>query len=86
MFPGKHKNKIFHGEPKCWGVTSVGERGQVVIPSEARKFLKLKKGEKLLVMSKGDKLLGFLKSSEISGFLKKWLAKIEKMEKKTDAK
>ena len=86
MFPKSHKGKIFHGEPRCWGVTSVGERGQVVIPAEARKFLKLKKGEKLLVMSKGNKLLGFLKISEISGFLKSWLSKIERMEKKADAK
>jgi AbrB family looped-hinge helix DNA binding protein len=76
-----HKDKIFHGEPKFWGATSVGERGQVVIPAKARKFLKLKKGDKLLVVSKGDKLLGFLKVDEISAFLKKWLSKLEEIKK-----
>ena len=73
-------HQIFHnGKPKFWGATSVGERGQVVIPAKAREFLKLKKGDKLLVVSRGDKLLGLLRVDEISAFLKKWLAKLEKI-------
>ena len=86
MIHPKGHHKIFHAKPKCWGVTSIGERGQVVVPAKARKFLKLKKGDKLLVMSKGDKFLGFLKTSEISAFLKTWLSKIENMEEKSDDK
>jgi len=74
--------KKFMGQPKFWGVTSVGERGQIVIPAGARKFLKIKKGDKLLVISKGDKLLGLLKVKEISNFLKKWLAKLEDLKEK----
>jgi AbrB family looped-hinge helix DNA binding protein len=70
---------MFHGEPKFWGATSMGERGQVVIPAKARNFLKIKKGDKLLVVSKGDKLLGLLKVDEISGFLKKWLKKLDEI-------
>ncbi len=34
---------------KFFGTTTVGERGQVVIPSEAREAMGLEKGEKLLV-------------------------------------
>jgi len=74
-----YHRKRFMGRPKFWGTTSVGERGQIVIPAGARKFLKLKKGDKLLVISKGDKLLGLLKAKEISNFLKKWLAKLENL-------
>lgn len=70
--------KCFWGRPKFWGLTSIGERGQVVIPAKARKALQLKKGDKLLVISKGNKLLGFLKAQEISSILKKWLNKLEK--------
>lgn len=36
-----------HG--KCYGSTAMGERGQVVIPAEAREELELKPGEKLIV-------------------------------------
>lgn len=36
-------------EKEFFGSTTVGERGQVVIPSEARDSLKLEKGDKLLV-------------------------------------
>ncbi len=35
---------------------TVGEKGQVVIPSEARKALDLKKGDKLLLFRTGDML------------------------------
>jgi len=35
--------------PEFYGTTVLGERGQAVVPAEARKALGLKKGEKLLV-------------------------------------
>ena len=34
------------------GTTSIGERGQVVIPKKLRESLKLKKGDSFLVMEK----------------------------------
>lgn len=37
-----------HFEHKFYDVVKVGERGQVVIPANARKLLKIKAGEKLL--------------------------------------
>lgn len=36
---------------KCFGVATMGERGQVVIPVEARKELDLETGAKFLVYS-----------------------------------
>jgi AbrB family looped-hinge helix DNA binding protein len=51
--------------PEFFGTTLVGERGQAVIPAEARKCLKLKKGEKLLVFGMGNGMLAF---STLAGF------------------
>ena len=39
------------GFPKIFGFVTVGERGQIVIPSEARKSLKIKSGDKLVIVS-----------------------------------
>lgn len=44
-------NKAFHG------MTTLGEKGQAVIPAAARKKMKLEKGEKLLVFSFDDNML-----------------------------
>lgn len=42
---------VFHG------ATVLGERGQAVIPAEARKAHDLEKGDKLLVFSMGDNIV-----------------------------
>jgi AbrB family looped-hinge helix DNA binding protein len=72
---------MLHGKPQIWGVTTVGERGQVVIPVEARKELNLEKGEHLVVISKGKKFIGLVKESEMTGMLKGWLEQIEDYKK-----
>ena len=43
------KGKKFVG-PQFFGAALLGERGQVVIPSEIRKRLNLKKGDTFMVM------------------------------------
>ena len=42
------------GSEEFFGSTTIGEKGQMVIPAGARKALGLKKGEKLLVFGMGD--------------------------------
>ena len=37
-------------KPTFYGSTTVGERGQIVLPAKLRKDLRINKGEKLLVM------------------------------------
>lgn len=69
---------MFNKNIKFWGTSSLGERGQIVIPLGARKELKLKKGEKLVIFSKGNKFLCIVKADEISKRLRDWLSKIEK--------
>jgi AbrB family looped-hinge helix DNA binding protein len=60
-FPASPLELQFHG------ATIVGERGQAVIPAEARKAHGLKKGEKLLVFSMGDNIV-FTKVSGLEKF------------------
>jgi len=72
------KNKNFYGS------VTIGERGQVVIPADARKSLNLEKGEKLLVFGIGGdsivitKLSVFKKLSEKISRKQKEIKKILK--------
>lgn len=52
-----------HG--KFFGTTSIGERGQVVIPSDARAELEIKPGEKFVVFGDARKGTVILVKSEI---------------------
>jgi len=59
------------GIPKFYGATTIGERGQVVIPAEARKDLDLTHSIKLMVFSGGpigDGIL-LLKADTVSEML-----------------
>ena len=44
-----------HMAPKFYGATTIGERGQIVIPAEARRDLDLTPSTKLLVFGSKDK-------------------------------
>lgn len=50
---------------KFYGSTTLGERGQIVIPAEAREALKLEKGEKLLVLGMNNETLVLQKISAL---------------------
>lgn len=52
-------------EKEFYGTTTLGERGQVVIPAEARKALGLTKGDKLLVFCFGNDMIAFCKLSNL---------------------
>ncbi len=43
---GHHKG---HGKPHFYGTATVGEKGQIVIPAEARKANDIKTGDKIVV-------------------------------------
>jgi AbrB family looped-hinge helix DNA binding protein len=55
-------------DKKFYGSTIIGEKGQVVIPKEAREDLKLKKGDKLLVFGMGD-MIALMKFSNLKKFM-----------------
>lgn len=52
-----------HG--KCYGSTVMGERGQVVIPAEAREEIDVKPGEKLIVFGNPNRGVIILFKSDI---------------------
>ena len=39
---------------KFWGSATVGTKGQIVIPAEARQALEMKEGDKLLIVSSAN--------------------------------
>lgn len=65
-----------------FGITTLGEKGQVVIPANIRKSLGLKTGEKLLVFSKGADMLGLSKLSNLQKFAS-YLTSAKKIIKKS---
>jgi AbrB family looped-hinge helix DNA binding protein len=46
-----HQHLMGEGIPKFYGATTIGERGQVVIPAEARQDLDLAHSTKVMVFS-----------------------------------
>jgi len=68
---------MFHPDEKLIGITSLGERGQVVIPVNIREDLDLKQGDRLFVFAKHKHFIGIVKIDEMSGLLKKMISKIE---------
>ena len=62
-------HKRFHSKDKFYGTTTMGARGQVVIPAEARKDLGLNPGDQLAVMGKFGKVLGLMKTDQMLDFV-----------------
>ncbi len=62
-------NKKYNTQGKLLGITTVGERGQVVIPVEARKKMNLSKGDKLLVLSPKDGIITFIEIDKAKEFM-----------------
>lgn len=59
-------------EKKLYGTATVGTKGQVVIPAEARKALGIEEGDKLYVVgSEHGKFVGFIKEEQLRVMLNK---------------
>jgi len=67
--------------PEFYGTTRVGEKGQVVIPAEARKALKLERGDKLLVLGMGEDMLAFTKLASFERFVSTATDRLEMIRK-----
>jgi AbrB family looped-hinge helix DNA binding protein len=55
--------------PKVYGTVTVGGKGQVVIPVQLRKQLKINANDKLVVLSKGRDMIGLVPVEEFGRFL-----------------
>ncbi len=58
----------YHGPKHFFGTTTIGEKGQVVIPAEARKVMGLKSGDKLLVFGMGKSMVTLAKFDQLEKF------------------
>lgn len=64
---------------KFYGAATLGEKGQVVIPSEAREIMDLNKGDKLLAFGFGDDMLVLSKLSNLEKFASHLSKKVNKI-------
>jgi len=56
-----------------YGIVTVGERGQIVIPKEARRKLKIKPKEKLLVLGGPNNSIVITRAEQVREFATKLL-------------
>lgn len=68
-------------EKLFYGTTTLGEKGQVVIPVQARVAMDLKKGEKLLVFGMGHEMLALAKLAKLEKFASHLAGRLEAIRK-----
>ncbi len=64
-----HQHRLMREKDRFYGTTTLGARGQVVIPAQARKDLKLEPGDQIAVMGKFGKVLGLMRTDQLSSFV-----------------
>ena len=65
-------------DKKLFGTATVGTKGQVVIPAEARKALNIEEGDKMYVVgSEHGKFVGFVKEEQLRELVSKLTDSIE---------
>jgi len=65
---------------KIYGAATVGERGQVVIPSGIRKSFSIKPGDKLIVFARHE-MIGLIPADEFSQMLDRMSEAITRFKK-----
>ncbi|WP_440947500.1 AbrB/MazE/SpoVT family DNA-binding domain-containing protein [Methanosarcina sp. T3] len=63
-----------------FGTVKVGERGQIVIPKEAREFFGIKPGDLLLVFGIESRGIAIVKADEMTEIARKILENVNKIE------
>lgn len=67
---------------KLWGAATVGSKGQVVIPAEARSKLGIKEGDKLVVMGNASRGgVVFVKAEAVETMMQHAQSDLDKMRK-----
>lgn len=76
-----HWHKECRLEDATYGMVTVGERGQIVIPAEARRELGIEPGDKLIIM-RHPMYAGFLvfKMQAVREFLEMFQREVERLE------
>lgn len=66
---------------RVYGSVTVGAKGQIVIPKEARETLGIQPGDTLLTITKGDKAVAFI-NMDLEEFLEYMQEELQKCEPK----
>lgn len=67
---------------KLYGTATVGTKGQVVIPAEAREELGIKTGDRLYVIGKPDSgMVAFIKEEQFEGFIQQLNLNLENLKR-----
>jgi AbrB family looped-hinge helix DNA binding protein len=78
------RRKAHRFEEHFYGSATVGERGQIVIPADARKRFQIETGDKLLIMgTPDDKGLVLCKIDDIREFMTMFLEGLQNIEKES---
>lgn len=73
-------------EIRFYGSVTVSMRGQIVIPTQARRELKIERGEKLLVLGgPGDEGLALIRASAVDSLLKKWADLVPRLQQEANS-
>ncbi len=70
-------NNMF--EIKNYGMATLGERGQIVIPKEIRDKMGIKPGDKFLVFSRADALISFIKPENFDKLIDKFVNQLKSL-------
>ncbi|MBV9852441.1 MAG: AbrB/MazE/SpoVT family DNA-binding domain-containing protein [Armatimonadetes bacterium] len=73
--------KRFRLSENFFGTATVGERGQIVIPAEARKKFDIETGDKLLIVGHGDKGIMLFKIDALREFMNTVMEDLQRVEK-----
>jgi len=83
------RNKTMGDFPKFYGKVPVGTKGQIVIPAEARKAMKINPGDNLILISgppHQEQTISIISEEEFSRFLEKAARVISRMEEELPKK
>ncbi|MFC1598902.1 AbrB/MazE/SpoVT family DNA-binding domain-containing protein [Patescibacteria group bacterium] len=71
--------KIDHPAITNYGMATMGERGQVVIPKKIRDKLKIKPGDNFMVFLKGDAVVAFIKPEKFDKLIADFTGQLFKL-------
>jgi AbrB family looped-hinge helix DNA binding protein len=66
---------------RYFGSATVGDRGQMVIPADARRELGIEPGEKMVIFGRGGGRLMLVKAELVSNFVSKALSDLADLER-----
>lgn len=55
----------------AFGVVSVGDKGQIVIPAKARKVFDIKPGDRLLILGDEERGIAIIKEKDLFGYFRR---------------